>query len=101
MEFNSEPDYDCVVLSMDAYVKGLKEPLNYYNIALHAFACSLQKELGIKDEEFYHEFYGSRDEFMTLLTNVRGFRLGYLPAISGKEDFDLFPVCVEHFFSVP
>lgn len=100
MEIKRE-DFDCVILSMDGFVKGLLEPQLYYHIGLHIFAKALQWERKISDDDVPYQRYGDRDAFVRSLEIMRGFRENYMPTLTGHWEPEIFPRCVEHFFVMP
>jgi Mlc titration factor MtfA (ptsG expression regulator) len=95
-----EDEFDCLLIAVNMFVKGLQEPNGYYDSALYGFAKAFKKEHQIKDSDIPHE----RKELLVKLHLLRGFHidnLGYVLKYTALPDFEVFEMCTEAFFLYP
>lgn len=97
-EFNAD-DYNTVLIAVNAGVDGMMKSEKFYNIVIHILAVSYQYENGIKDEDVPK--HTDTDLFLQQLCLLRKFKYGFWVDYLGKEEPDVFAICVEHFFSIP
>lgn len=100
VEYQQE-HYDCVILSMDAFVKGITQSKDFYQVGYHAFAKALQESDGLKDTDIPLNGCSSIAELSSRLSLVRGFIEHYQHTLTGNTEIELFPMCVENFFQEP
>lgn len=99
IELDIDEPYNCLLLSIDMFVEGLKQPNQFYNIAIYGFAKELKQELGIKDSDIPTP--EGMKETLVKLHQMRGFPMGYVFKYTALGDFELFEMCVEQFFTYP
>lgn len=96
IEFQTDK-FDCLLLAVNMFVKGLQQPKQYHDSGLYGFAKAFKKEKEIKDEDIPHE----KMELLAKLHVLRGFDIGYILHYTALKDFEVFEMCVEHFFLFP
>lgn len=95
-------DWDCVIMSMEALMYGMFKPKDHYNAGLHIMAKAWQVHSEIKDTDIPINEYGNLEDFIKLFVKARGFvRLDFQEYYTGLKQFELFPACVELYFSAP
>ncbi|MCH2045081.1 MAG: zinc-dependent peptidase [Saprospiraceae bacterium] len=99
VELDIDDPFNCLLLSIDMFVEGLKQPNQYYNIALYGFAKTLKEELKIKDSDIPSP--EGMKQTLVKLHQMRGFPMGYVFKYTALGDFELFEMCVEQFFTYP
>jgi Mlc titration factor MtfA (ptsG expression regulator) len=96
VEVNTD-QYDCLLLALNMLVKGLKSPKQYYNATLYGMAKLFKKENGIQDEDLPLE----KEFVLETLFRIRNFNPGYIFQYTALQDYEIFEMCTEHFFSLP
>jgi MtfA peptidase len=96
VEVNRE-QYDCLLLSVNMFVLGLKNPKNYYDSALYGFAKLFKAENAIQDSDIP----GDREKLLYELHENRGFPFDYIFKYTALKDYELFEMCSEQFFALP
>ncbi len=96
VEFQTDK-FDCMLVAVNMFVKGLQHPKQYYDSALYGFAKTFKKEHHIQDEDIPHD----KMELLAKLHVLRGFDVGYIFNYTALRDFEVFEMCVEHFFLFP
>ena len=91
--------FDCLLLSIDYFSKGLKNPQNYYNSGIHGMAKILKLERGIHDHDIPYD--GDPKELLVHLHHVRDFKIGYQFLYTGLGQMEVFEMASEHFFTCP
>lgn len=103
-EFNyDDEEFHCIILANDAFVKGHTTPKAYYNVGLHAFARALQVQLKMHDDVVPRGKATSLIEFIAMMSHIRGFQdvPEYQFMLNGGKAWEVFPMCVEHYFMSP
>jgi hypothetical protein len=90
--------YNCLLISIETFVKGLQAPKSYYNIGLYGMAKAWRIEHGITEEDMPIE---DRNGLLLQLHLMRGFELGYIFKYTALADMEIFEMCTEHFFLFP
>jgi len=96
VEVNRE-QYDCLIIAVNMFVKGLQKPHEYYDSALYGFAKLFKLEHNINDADIPCNAEKSIEE----LHNIRGFSNNYIFQYTGLKNYELFEMCTEHFFAIP
>ncbi len=97
VEVNSDV-YDCLLLSIDYFAKGIQNGEHYYHSGLHGMAKVFKYKYGYKDEDVPYE---DLKELLVRLHHLRDFKIGYQFLYTGLPTMELFEMCSEHFFQVP
>ena len=99
IEFNEDKDYfNCLLLAVNTFVSGLKNPKKYYNIGLYGMAKALKQEKGWLDKHIPHP---NHKELLAHIHVMRHFPIGYVFNYTGLYDFEILEMCIEHFFNFP
>jgi Mlc titration factor MtfA (ptsG expression regulator) len=96
VEVNRE-QYDCLIIAVNMFVKGLQKPQEYYDSALYGFAKLFKLENNIDDADIP----GKAQTLIEELHVMRGFSADYIFKYTGLRDYELFEMCTEHFFAIP
>lgn len=90
--------YNCLLLSVEMFVKGLQTPKSYYHIGLYGMAKAWRVEKGITEADMPIE---DRNALLVKLHFMRNFEIGYIFKYTALTDMEVFEMCVEHFFLFP
>ncbi len=90
--------YNCLLLSVEMFVKGLQAPKSYYSIGLYGMAKAWRIEQGITEADMPIE---DRNALLVKLHFMRNFEIGYVFKYTALTDMEVFEMCVEHFFLFP
>jgi Mlc titration factor MtfA (ptsG expression regulator) len=96
VEINRE-NFDCLLLSVNMFVLGLKQPQAYYDSALYGFAKLFKLENKIEDSDIPYD----REKLIYELHENRGFAPNYIFNYTGINEYELFEMCTEQFFALP
>jgi Mlc titration factor MtfA (ptsG expression regulator) len=96
VEVNRE-NFDCLLLSVNMFVLGLKQPQSYYDSALYGFAKLFKLENEIQDSDIPYD----RDKLIYELHQNRGFQPNYIFSYTAINEYELFEMCSEQFFAMP
>lgn len=96
IEFQQDK-FDCILISVNMFVKGLQKPGNYHDSALYAFAKAFKMEHHLKDEDLPY----NRKELLVKLHVLRDFEIGYILKYTALPDFEAFEMATEFFFLFP
>jgi len=91
--------FDCLLISINFFSKGLRLPNLYYNSGLHGMAKVFRFDKGISDEDIPYE--GTLKELLVKLHLLRDFKIGYQFQYTGLPDMEAFEMATEHFFTCP
>lgn len=97
-EVNNDKEYDCLIIAINMFVEGLKDPKEYYDSALLGFAKLFKSEFQIKDESIPYE---NKEQFITDILKIRGFLPDYIFKYTGIQTYEIFEMCSELFFLKP
>jgi Mlc titration factor MtfA (ptsG expression regulator) len=89
--------FDCLLLSVNMFVLGLKQPKNYYDSALYGFAKLFKLEHNIQDSDIPYD----REKLIYELHQNRNFHPNYIFSYTAINDYELFEMCSEQFFAMP
>lgn len=90
--------YDCLLVSIDYFSKGIQNVENYYNSGLHGMAKIFKLANGYTDDDIPYE---DKKELLVKLHKVRDFKIGYQFIYTGLPNMEIFEMCSEHFFQCP
>ena len=90
--------FDCLLLSIDMFSKGIKNVENYYNAGLHGMAKVYKLNNGYSDDAIP---YKDKKELLVKLHHIRDFKIGYQFIYTGLPNMEIFEMCTEHFFQCP
>lgn len=90
--------FDCLLLSINFFAKGIQDSAHYYNSGIHGMAKVFKYKYGYKDEDIPHQ---DLKELLVRLHHLRDFKIGYQFLYTGLPTMELFEMCSEHFFQVP
>ncbi len=90
--------YDCLLLSIDYFTKGLRQPQNFYNSGLHGMAKAFRLQKNISETLPYK---GSKEELLVQLHHLRQFKIGYQFQYTGLGEMEIFEMATELFFTYP
>ncbi len=96
VETNRE-QYDCLILAVNMLVKGIKQPLQYYDSTLYGFAKLFKIENNIEDKDIPYD----REKLIYELHKNRGFAADYIFKYTALKEYELFEMCSEQFFALP
>jgi Mlc titration factor MtfA (ptsG expression regulator) len=96
LEVNRE-NFDCLLISVNMFVLGLKQPNEYYNSALYGFAKLFKLEKNIQDSDIPYD----KEKLIYELHQNRGFSPNYIFSYTAIKDYELFEMCSEQFFALP
>lgn len=97
VEVNSDI-FDCLLISIDYFAKGIQDGEHYYNSGIHGMAKVFKYKYGHKDEDIP---YDDLKELLVKLHHLRDFKIGYQFLYTGLPTMELFEMCSEHFFQIP
>lgn len=90
--------FDCLLLSIDYFSKGLKNGAHYYHSGLHGMAKAFKIKHGYSDDQIPYE---DKKELLVKLHHLRDFKIGYQFLYTGLPSMEIFEMCSEHFFQIP
>ena len=90
--------YDCLLLSIDMFSKGIQDVENFYNSGLHGMAKIFKMKYGYSDEDIPCE---DQKELLVKLHHLREFKIGFQFIYTGLPTMEIFEMCTEHFFQCP
>ena len=90
--------FDCLLLSIDMFSKGIKNVENYYNSGLHGMAKVFKLDNGYSDDAIPCD---DKKELLVKLHHIRDFKIGYQFIYTGLPNMEIFEMCTEHFFQCP
>lgn len=90
--------FDCLLISIDMFTKGLQNSEHYYHSGLHGFAKAFKLEHGYSDEAIPYE---DKKELLVKLHHIREFKIGFQFIYTGLPNMEIFEMCTEHFFQCP
>ena len=90
--------YDCLLISIDMFAKGIQDVENFYNSGLHGMAKVFKLQKGYTDDDIP---YPDKKELLVKLHHLRGFKIGYQFIYTGLPNMEIFEMCTEHFFQCP
>ncbi|MCH2021686.1 MAG: hypothetical protein MK207_04325 [Saprospiraceae bacterium] len=97
VEVNNDT-YDCLLLSIDMFSKGIQDVENFYNSGLHGMAKIFKMKYGYSDEDIPYE---NQKELLVKLHHLREFKIGFQFIYNGLPKMEIFEMCTEHFFQCP
>lgn len=97
VELNTDV-FDCLLIAIEYFVKGVQDPENYYNSGLHGMAKAFKIQNGYDDETIPYE---DKKELLVKLHHLREFKIGYQFIYTGLPTMEVFEMCSEHFFQIP
>ncbi len=97
VEVNSDV-FDCLLLSIDYFSKGIQDVEHYYNSGLHGMAKAFKIKYGYSDDDIPYE---NKKELLVKLHHIRDFKIGYQFLYTGLPTMEIFEMCTEHFFQCP
>ena len=100
MEVNTDV-FDCLLLSIDFFTKGLGDPEHYYSSGIHGVAKLIKAEKGISDKDIPYHGEGGQKELLVKLHFLREFKIGYQFQYTGLPNMEIFEMVSEHFFIYP
>lgn len=86
--------FDCLLIAVNMFVKGLQYPQEFYNSGLYGFAKAFRLEKGLSDEDLPIGGEALADK----LVRIRAFPYNYVFQYTGFKHYELFEMCVEQFF---
>jgi Mlc titration factor MtfA (ptsG expression regulator) len=89
--------FDCMLIAVNMYVKGLKNPAEYYDSALYGYAKLFKLENNISDDDIPYD----REKLAEALINLRKFSPKYIFQYTALKEYELFEMCSEMFFALP
>ena len=89
--------FDCLLLSIDYFSKGLKNPQNYYNSGIHGMAKILKLERGIHDHDIPYD--GDPKELLVHLHH-RDFKI-VITLYTGLGQMEVFEMATNIFLLAP
>lgn len=89
--------FDCMLIAVNMYIKGLKNPSEYYDSGLYGFAKLFKLENNISDEDIPYD----KEKLMRELVNIRKFSPKYIHQYTALKDYELFEMGSEMFFALP
>jgi Mlc titration factor MtfA (ptsG expression regulator) len=89
--------FDCLLLSVNMFVLGLKEPKGYYDSALYGFAKLFKLQNNIEDCDIPYD----REKLIYELHQNRAFDSNYIFSYTAIKEYELFEMCSEQFFALP
>lgn len=90
--------FDCLLISINYFAKGIQDAEHYYNSGLHGMAKIFKYKYGHKDEDVPCE---DLKELLVRLHHLRDFKIGYQFLYTGLPTMELFEMGSEHFFQIP
>lgn len=93
--------FDCLLLSIDFFTKGLGDPEHYYSSGIHGIAKLLKIQQGISDDDIPYQGEGGQKELLVKLHLLREFKIGYQFQYTGLPNMEIFEMVSEHFFIYP
>ncbi|BDS15004.1 M90 metallopeptidase family protein [Aureispira anguillae] len=90
--------FNCLLIGIEFFVQGLKDPENYYHSGLHGMAKAFKIEHGYSDDDIP---YPDKKELLVKLHHLREFKIGYQFLYTGLPNLEVFEMCTEHFFQIP
>lgn len=93
--------FDCLLLSINFFTKGLGDPEHYYHSGLHGMAKAFKMEQGIRDSDMPYHGEGGQKELLIKLHFLREFKIGYQFQYTGLPTMEIFEMASEHFFVYP
>ncbi len=90
--------FDCLLMSIDMFSKGVQDVEHYYNSGLHGMAKIFKLQNGYSDDDIPYE---DKKELLVKLHHLRDFKIGYQFIYTGLPDMEIFEMCTEHFFQCP
>ena len=97
-EVNTDKNFDCLIIAINMFVEGLKNPKEYYDSALLGFAKLFKNEFKLSDDSIPYE---NKDEFVAEILKIRGFMTEYIFKYTAINHYELFELCSELFFLKP
>lgn len=97
VEFNTDI-FSCLLLAINFFTKGVKDPEHYYHSGLHGMAKAFKIKYGYSDDLIP---FPDKKELLVKLHHLREFEIGYQFLYTGLPSMELFEMCTEHFFQVP
>ncbi len=91
--------FDCLLLSINYFSKGITNAEFYYNSGLHGMAKIFKIENKISDNDI--PFDGDMKELLVKLHHIRDFKIGYQFEYTGLPGMEVFEMATEHFFMMP
>ncbi len=93
--------FDCLLLSINFFTKGLGDPEHYYHSGLHGMAKAFKMEQGLRDSDVPYDGEGGQKELLIKLHFLREFKIGYQFQYTGLPTMEIFEMASEHFFVYP
>jgi hypothetical protein len=97
VEVNND-NFECLLLSIDYFSRGISNVGNYYNSGLHGMAKIFKIKNGYSDDDIPCE---DPKELLVALHHIRDFKIGYQFIYTGLPNMEVFEMCTEHFFQCP
>jgi Mlc titration factor MtfA (ptsG expression regulator) len=96
IEINRE-HYDCMLIAVNMFVKGLQNPSNYYDSALYGYAKLFKLENNLNDDAIPYD----KEKLIYELHLNRRFQADYIFKYTAIPNYELFEMCSEQFFALP
>lgn len=90
--------FDCLLISIDYFTKGIQDPEHYYNSGIHGMAKAFKLKYKYSDDAIPYE---NKNELLVKLHHLRDFNIGYQFIYTGLPTMEIFEMCSEHFFQCP
>lgn len=90
--------FDCLLISIDMFSKGLQDTDHYYHSGLHGMAKAFKVANKYSDDAIPYE---DKKELLVKLHHLRDFKIGYQFIYTGLPTMEIFEMCTEHFFQAP